>query len=319
MRRLVAHGVVTVAFVSLAMGLVGFASLASNASTGGYGNNQLNLLAWFNSRGTSAFLPALPLQAPDQGEGYQYLGLGVLLVCLVAVAGVLLARRGPGVRVRPWAPLVAVAAFWFAFAVSHHIAMGSRLLVEVPLPQFVLDAAGTFRASGRMALLATYVLVLAAIAALAAWFPRASVPMLAVACVLQWMDIAPLRKKFDEFGALAEGGNPADCGPLARARMPVTVLPEVRVYGSDTDTFWDLAICAGRHSLPINSAYLGRYDIARYMANSSAVDHSMMEEPPRADRYYAYRNEAIPRAMGLPKDFGSVSYTHLTLPTKRIV
>lgn len=304
LRSLLGRGILTIAIVSVLMGLVGYASLASNASTGGYGSNQLNLLGWFNSRGASAFLPSLPLASPDQGEGFQYLGAGMLLVCISAVAGFIFSRQAGPVRERPWMPLIVAAAFWFAFAVSHQVTLGSHAL-SIPLPRVALEAAGAFRASGRMALLATYVLALAAIASCAVRFPRASLPLLALACAVQWLDVAPLRQHLGAFAAMARDGNPGDCGPLQGPRMPVTILPAVRIYGTDTISFWDLAVCAARRSMPINSAYLGRYDVARYMANAKAVDHSMIEEPPRADRYYAYRNEAIPRAMGLPSGFGA--------------
>jgi hypothetical protein len=302
---LLAHAVIAIALVSLLMGLVGYAALAPSASTGGFGQNQLNLLGWINPRGLGRFLPELPLANADQGEGIQYLGAGTLLVCFTAIIGWLARRRASVLPIRRWTMLLVVAGLWLAFAVSHRITIGPVLLLEVPLPRLVLDAAGIFRASGRMAWLAAYVVMLAAIATCALRFPRLSIPLLAIACLLQWADIAPLRHSFDRFASEARGGNPADCGPLSGPRMPVTVLPEVRIYGYDTHKYWDLAVCAGRRALPINSAYVARNDEARYLANAIAVDHAMTHEPPRKDRYYAYRNEAVPAVLGLPAGFGS--------------
>jgi len=66
--------------------LIGFFSFGlSDSGLGGFGFFSFNLNALFNSLGTSRWLPGLELYDARQYEGYAYLGLGMLLIGVVAV------------------------------------------------------------------------------------------------------------------------------------------------------------------------------------------------------------------------------------------
>ncbi|GAG77325.1 unnamed protein product, partial [marine sediment metagenome] len=65
---------------------IGFFSFGLlDSGSGGFGFYSLNLNALFNSMGTSRWLPSLELFDAKQYEGYAYLGLGMLLIGVIAV------------------------------------------------------------------------------------------------------------------------------------------------------------------------------------------------------------------------------------------
>ncbi len=77
-------------------------------TTGGYRVFSLNLLSPIDPRGwTSIVLPRMPGATPGQYEGYNYLGVGVLVVALVVlVVSVFQRRKLPSLNVRWVVPLL---------------------------------------------------------------------------------------------------------------------------------------------------------------------------------------------------------------------
>lgn len=129
----------------------------SGLSRHGYGEISMNLNALWNpsSRGGytwSRLLPALPQQS-GQYDGFNYLGLGVLVLLAAALvlAAAALVRRPAAVRGwwgRNW-PTAAACAFLAAFAVSNTVTL-NEFSFTIPLPGWLLELCGIFRSSGRM-------------------------------------------------------------------------------------------------------------------------------------------------------------------------
>ena len=86
----------------------------SSLAAGGLGYYSMNLLAFVSPGDWSSFLPALPIASDGQAyEGFQYLGLGILLVLAAALAIAARDRtpQGPAREPRLWSPwLIAVDA-----------------------------------------------------------------------------------------------------------------------------------------------------------------------------------------------------------------
>src|SRR6476620_9962596 len=57
-----------------------------------FGKYSFNLLGFFNPMGYSVLFPDMPV-FPDQYEGFAYLGLGIMVLCGFALAGVFRARK----------------------------------------------------------------------------------------------------------------------------------------------------------------------------------------------------------------------------------
>lgn len=133
----------------------------------GYGEISMNLNALINpsSRGGytwSRLLPQQP-QATGQYDGFNYLGLGVLILVAVALLYSLWHSVRCPATVKSWwkrnAPLFAVCVFLSLFAVTNNITLGNWS-VSIPIPQALTDLCGIFRSSGRMFYLVTVCMVL---------------------------------------------------------------------------------------------------------------------------------------------------------------
>jgi hypothetical protein len=126
-----------------------------------------------------------------QHEGFAYLGLGVLLILAITLRSSLTwlwhnARRhllG-----------ILLMAGCFLFALSNKVYLGSHLLFDLPLPDRLVHALGTFRSSGRFFWPVGYALIAFGILrVLRAFRPGVAFVVLSVACLLQLADVRPLR------------------------------------------------------------------------------------------------------------------------------
>lgn len=237
-----------------------------------FGRFSSDLLTLVNPADSSHWLPGLP-RGPGQYEGYGYLGLGVLVLGLVAIAGAIRSRRTEPDRRLPilW-PLMAACGGMALFALSNKVTWAGRQVLSLeafyrPLAPLVTP----FRSSGRFIWPLHYALIALAIAGVIRGFsrwPRAlALGLLAVVCA-QWLEIG-------------EGWNPkfGDDPDWGRFRSPVWALaqghyrtlalyPTVMFNGdwrgcTSEFSLWDV-LAAGhaayRLGLRFNSMYLSRAD-----------------------------------------------------------
>ena len=181
---------------------------------GGYGHFSMNLLSPIVPQNSGLFpWEGGVIDADYQYEGFNYFGFGVLLASLLllpAEAGWL--RR----NLRRHRSLLVAFAALTAFAISHRIFAGQRLLVELPLPRYVISGLGIFRSSGRFFWLISYAQTAVVIVL---GFRRAQPVMplcLAVAAVLQLFDVQPLREQILASVAAGPGPEEFDRGAVAR-------------------------------------------------------------------------------------------------------
>jgi len=168
---------------------------AESLSTEGLGHYSMNLLAPITQTGWSQFLPDLPRATAGQDfEGFQYLGLGVLLLlatsALVAV-GVRLrdAARARSAQWRGFGALVFLAALAMAaFALSPRITFANHLVIDLSGPWAGRFA--VFRATGRFFWPLSYLLLASAIATLCTRLPpRLTLTILLAVVTLQALDL----------------------------------------------------------------------------------------------------------------------------------
>lgn len=179
----------TIAIVAVGVGwwASGLFTISSSADliSGGVDRYSMNLLGPITPAGRSYFLPDLPVISIDQiGEGYQYLGAGVLLITVTASIAAVAGRRPPS-----WSaiPLLVMATACALYSLSPRITFADRVLVDWT------DRFGNilvFRTSGRFFWPAAYALA-AASAGYVARACRASIatPILAGAVLLQAADL----------------------------------------------------------------------------------------------------------------------------------
>ncbi len=166
--------------------MLGFGYLGA-AGDGGFGMFAMNLLSPVWPAGSGLIgLPWSPqLDATGHGgwEGYNWLGLGLLLGLAAAVA----ARPAEAAAMlRRHAGLALVLLALVALAVSHRVGVGGRIVLDLgPVP----GALEQFRASGRFFWPVAYALLLGTMLLLARRAPL----LCLVAGLIQFADAAPLR------------------------------------------------------------------------------------------------------------------------------
>lgn len=231
----------------------------------GYGEFGMNLLAPFNPDLYSWLLP--PVAPPFLGfhEGYDFAGLGALLLS-ASVLIPLLARRSrllAGARAH-W-PLLLVLGALALFAVTNHVRIG-RWSFTLPLPDVVVQAASTLRSSGRMYWPVHYALLIAIVLLVVrAYGRRAACVMLALATSVQVADSS--RGWWNHLHAHFKGTRATFWASPLKAPFWSAAGGEYHALrrvpgGNSAPDYSAFAYYAASHRMATNAAYLARVDAA---------------------------------------------------------
>lgn len=184
---------ITVIAIIAAIGLWLFGFMGgATADSGGYGLYSMNLLGPLSSNGMARLLP---LNIPDATgqqhfEGYTYLGLGILLLCLAGLVSRMTQRKQSAKF--PFVPALLIALCCILLALSSTVTIAGHSL-QVPIPKALTFLLSRFRGSGRLFWMAGFWLILASIAACTLRFGmRRAAMILAAAVLVQLVDIQPI-------------------------------------------------------------------------------------------------------------------------------
>jgi uncharacterized protein DUF6311 len=266
-----------------ALGLLAFGYLGGGLGTPtwGFGNYSADALALVNPLGWSRAFGALPT-LPGQYEGFAYLGGGVLALCAIAVGSALLSRSSSGgLRWRAALPVAIAALLLAVVSLSEIVTVAGRRVLVIGAYSWLPAFGTTFRSSGRLVWSLHYLVLLAAIAAVAsAWRsrPRVLVGSLGVALAMQAADVRPPVPL--SLGASAPS-IPSEVWETARgtyrhvALVPPYVVANGGAVGAAPDACgrpwpWDAYVPAAkaayRLNATVNSAYVARIDPAKVIA-----------------------------------------------------
>jgi hypothetical protein len=230
------------------------------AGDGGYGMFAMNLLSpvWPAGSGLIGWPWSPQLDATGHGgwEGYNWLGLGLLVALVTGIATRPRLALG-GLRQHAGLALVLLALT--ALAVSHKVGFGTRIVLDLGAAPGPLEQ---FRASGRFFWPVAYALLLAAMLLAA----RISPVLCLAAGLVQFADAAPLRAALSAWA----GQHPAwsvDAAALrpafAEARS-LTLLPSwpcVEKAGGD-ETYallLETLALASEQAVPASTMYVARW------------------------------------------------------------
>lgn len=139
--------------------LLGGFSSGMSAQNAGLGAYSLNLNGFINPQGWSSLLPDLALYGTGQGEGFNYLGAGVLVMTSESLIGIICLEdlrntlRNHKDYVISFCLIMLAALF---FAMSDIITLNDIMIVNLPLPGIVRSLWSVFRATGRVAWIIVY-------------------------------------------------------------------------------------------------------------------------------------------------------------------
>jgi len=243
----------------------------------GYGMFSMNLLSPIAALGQSAFPNPFHVFFNQEYEGYNYLGLGVVLLGVIALVRhrtSLSALGSPSLR-----PLVIASALLTLLALSIRVTAGQTVLLIFPAPAFLFHLLAIFRASGRFFWPVSYLLLLGAIVGgaltmRAQWARRT---VLAAALALQLFDTLPLRAAVAERARITVS-NPlaaADWTAVAGSMKHLVILPARQCDSTLTpggDAAWPwFARLAARNGMTLNSVYSARISSASKALNCTVL------------------------------------------------
>jgi hypothetical protein len=261
-RELLRTGALTLAVVTGVVVLAGQFGAGSGLPFFEYGLASMNLLSPLMPQ-DSGLLPGsggVIVANGFQYEGFNYLGLGLLLgSVLVVPAEVRWLRKNFQHHV---ALLVAFAVFT-AFAVSHRVFAGHWLLFELPIPHYVNRIFGIFRGSGRFFWPIAYA-QLAIVIVLGFRHARPAIVLcLAAAAILELIDVQPLREKITASIAVGPGSAELDRGRVGQLITRARHVEVVPSFQCSEDRHLQLAnmelmLDTARADVPTNTVYIAR-------------------------------------------------------------
>jgi len=126
----------------------------------GFGRDKLNLLSIFDSFNSnyniywSLFLPDIQLSSFEEGEGFNYFGLGQIIMSLLALVlflnknykiNLLSVRSNKEIKT-----FILVSIIMTIWALSNKISFGPYTLIEIPLNKYVYGVLSIIRPTGRL-------------------------------------------------------------------------------------------------------------------------------------------------------------------------
>ncbi|MHC8390800.1 DUF6311 domain-containing protein [Pseudomonas sp. MDT2-39-1] len=271
-----------------------------SAVSDGFGMYAMNLLSLIDPGNWSYLLKDLPgVQGFGDGEGFAFLGLGLIALGICAMVGLLQGDTGFGQQLRRRPFLLLAMVGLTVFAISNHVAMG-LLEFTYPLPPVVISIANIFRASGRMFWPVYYAIIFAIIfLVIRANTPRTAVSLLSLALLIQVLD--------------------THAGWVA-VRKQLMVEPASKWASPMVDPFWEsaaahyksirwivpqnlsphwmaLADFAGAHGMATNAVYLGRMDAANWKRADRETAGVMASGKYDADTLYLLDERALLQAV----------------------
>jgi len=187
-----AQGVIILGLVAILAAWIGAAGDYEMA--GDYGTLAMRLDALFNPSNPdyATILPAIAQRGGRGYEGFQYLGLGLLL--LLPIAGWAMAKRAPAdaerAMLRRLLWLVPALIVLTALAIGNQPDIAGHALFRFPLPVLLAPALDMVRASGRLFWPVAYTIVFVAILAVYRLEQRSAAVVLAALLAIQLVDLA---------------------------------------------------------------------------------------------------------------------------------
>lgn len=110
----------------------------------------MNLIAPFNpiGGGKTLFIQPLPLVSIKQGEGFNYFGLGILIMIIIVL--IKLNKIYKDINIKNNLPIIFISCILFIFSISNIITFTDKIILNIDYPWLIEKIGNILRASGRM-------------------------------------------------------------------------------------------------------------------------------------------------------------------------
>ena len=266
----------------------GYLSVASSSGVAsGYGVFQLNLLSLVDSRGWSYILPSIPMPI-DFGNGFNYLGLGSLLLVFFALLSFLRRKRIDFFILRGHYFLYFTFFLLTLFSISNTIAVGTwKYYFEIPDTLFHL--ASLLRASGRMFWPVFYFIIFVAIVVIIKVYSRKlTIGILGICLLVQIIDTSAgwliIRNDLIQKSSSSNRNILSD---RLWDSLGSHYRDLVRFPAKNLGDHWEVfANYAAQHAMGTNSVFLARLDQAKLEMSNQALVATLQNGPLDPQRLY---------------------------------
>ena len=300
----------TLLFLLGALWLGGWFEIPVDAAAFGnhYGLYAANLMALVNPVWGSPFLVTHHQAATASGiESINYLGLGVILACIIVTAR---ASRNFPLRATLLRHrfLLLICLGFSILAFSHNIYWGDTLIAHLPLPEALRLKLEFVRASGRLLWLVHYLIILASIVLVVRSFPWAAPMVMLAMLVVQVFDFVPSYRSYAN--VLKQSAESAARTATESKSSPFWVAAASRYVEVDfypithsPPRYEQVALWAGDNHIAINSAYFGRISADRAFANTPNLERELTTGGRRSTTLYILQNKSdLQRLVLQPQD-----------------
>ena len=233
------------------------------------GHYSMNLLSPFNAMGGGSLLfRDMPHATNGQGEGFNYLGAGVLLMGIWVLYELNTVQRA---TLKKHLPLIIVCIAFTLFAVSNKVTIGSVVLIDIQSQ--LLNSLAIFQSSGRFFWVVNYTLLFLIISVLIVRnSPRKALFYLSFALAIQSLDLFPAyqfhqQARDNPARHWDPKASPGWDNPLNLAHWKVAMpyyqhitLVEPRYCGKAAAPYLPFSYLAASHGMTINTSMVARFD-----------------------------------------------------------
>ena len=277
----------TVCSVATMYVIGGFADSGS-MSGGGLGIFSANLNAFFNSFGDSKFLKPLNITG-QQKEGYGYLGLGVILLCIIAIMLILyhtenkngkLTENIKGFIKAHKIKITAISVIIISsmyFAVFPRVTLNGRVLYTINYPDKIHDLLSIFRASGRFIWVTDYFIILIALFILSRLrksAPKTIMSVLLFCIGVQLLDfseyIKQTRNKFTTDMTYSLSSEFKSFNSITDSKKEFIFIPPRNSLMPPHKDLYEFAYYSSENDMQMSMFYLARNDnerLSKYISN----------------------------------------------------
>jgi len=253
--------------------IFGYYKAEINYNLTDYGVYSLNLNAFINPLGWSSFLPALPYRLGQGFAGYNYLGLGIMILIGYGIIHSIMWPPKIG-HIKYALPFVFMILIFFIFAISSKVIWCNTVVFKYYLPESLLKLANMFRTSGRFGWPLFYSILFGSLFCVTATKRKnLAVSVMCICLAVQLADIHRLLNvpDFHTSGPVVSPLKSSLWQSVGTKFNKVIIYPPYILTVTNDEDWKYLVLYAYRHHMSINTGLVAREPLTEMRASQEKV------------------------------------------------
>lgn len=267
----------------------------------GLGNYSMNFNAIFNPQGWSKILHDLPNATKGQYEGFQYLGLGILLMIPINIFLIIKSMLDKSFRLKLYIennikyiiPITVVFLISLFASLSPTVTINSKIIFNLNMPQKIMDLWSIFRSSGRLFWGMGYIIMIILIILIYKNIKSNNIKMILMIALIsiQLLDMSHiLQEKHMHFSNEIKYDSQLQSPiweDISNRFEHIVFLP------ADPSGYDHFSYYATKHNMTLNTGYIahGNYDNINNVANENILD--LKNNNVKKDSLYIIKDKSL--------------------------